>query len=93
MAEDAPPLEPLLARGDLTRDQCALQISADLRDGGITEDRRTVTLTPPRELPSISVPFGQSADGMPTGLHIAGPKGSDARLLQLARSIERALQS
>ncbi|MCB4455859.1 amidase [Leisingera sp. McT4-56] len=156
VAEDAPPLEPLMAHGDIIRGQCALQIraalapdmalagvsyrtacaqaegrglteliayqttrarvwtdvtafferydfalwptatgmpfSADLRDGEITEDWRTVTLTPPMELPSISIPFGQSADGMPAGLHITGPKGSDARLLQFARSIERALQ-
>ncbi|MBY6068288.1 hypothetical protein KUW17_16170 [Leisingera aquaemixtae] len=156
VAEDAPPLEPLMAHGDIIRGQCALQIraalapdmalagesyrtacaqaegrglteliayqttrarvwtdvtafferydfalwptatgmpfSADLRDGEITEDWCTVTLTPPMELPSISIPFGQSADGMPAGLHITGPKGSDARLLQFARGIERALQ-
>ncbi|KIC33202.1 amidase [Leisingera sp. ANG-S5] len=156
VAEDTPPLEPLLAHQDIIRGQCALQLrsalqpdmalagesyrtacaqaegrslaeliayqttrakvwadvcaffqrydfalwptatgmpfSADLRDGEITEDWRTVTLTPPMELPSASIPFGNSADGMPVGLHITGPKGSDARLLQFARSIERALQ-
>ncbi|NVK15445.1 MAG: amidase [Rhodobacteraceae bacterium] len=155
-AEDAPPLEPLMAHQDVIRGQCALQIravlqpemalagesfrtacalaegrslakliayqatrarvwaevcafferydfalwptatgmpfSADLRDGEITEDWRTVTLTPPMELPSVSIPLGQSADGMPAGLHITGPRGSDARLLQFARSIERVLQ-
>ncbi|OBY28348.1 amidase [Leisingera sp. JC1] len=156
VAEDTPPLEPLMVHQDIIRGQCALQLraalkpdmalagesyrtacaqaegrslaeliayqttrakvwadvcafferydfalwptatgmpfSADLRDGEITEDWRTVTLTPPMELPSVSIPFGQSADGMPVGLHITGPKGSDARLLQFARSIERALQ-
>ncbi|KIC20220.1 amidase family protein, partial [Leisingera sp. ANG-Vp] len=70
-----------------------LPFSADLRDGEITEDWRTVTLTPPMELPSVSIPFGTSSDGMPVGLHITGPKGSDARLLQFARSIERAMQA
>ncbi|MBY6141793.1 hypothetical protein KUV26_20325 [Leisingera daeponensis] len=69
-----------------------MPFSADLRDGEITEDWRTVTLTPPMELPSISIPFGLSADGMPVGLHITGPRGSDALLLQFARSIERAIQ-
>lgn len=156
VAEDAPALEPLLAHGDITRGQCALQIraalqpdmalagesfrtacaqaegrslaelvayqttrarvwadvvaffdrydfalwptatgmpfSADLRDSELPEDWRTVTLTPPMELPSVSIPFGASADGMPVGLHITGPKGSDARLLQFARCIERAAQ-
>ncbi|MEX0304389.1 MAG: amidase [Leisingera sp.] len=66
-----------------------LPFSADLRDGEITEDWRTVTLTPPLELPSVTIPFGRSSDGMPAGLHISGPKGSDARLLQFARSLER----
>ncbi|WP_052261988.1 amidase [Leisingera sp. ANG-M1] len=70
-----------------------LPFPADLRDGEITEDWRTVTLTPPLELPSVSIPFGTSSDGMPAGLHITGPKGSDARLLQFARSIERMVQS
>ena len=67
-----------------------LPFSADLRDGEITEDWRTVTLTPIMELPSISIPFGTTKDGMPAGLHITGPKGSDARLLRFARMIERA---
>ena len=66
-----------------------MPFSADLRDGELPEDWRTVTLTPPMELPSVSIPFGRSSDGMPAGLHITGPKGSDARLLQFARSIER----
>lgn len=68
-----------------------LPFSADLRDGEITEDWRTVTLTPPMELPSISIPMGRSSDDMPVGLHITGPKGSDARLLRFARQIERQI--
>ena len=67
-----------------------LPFSADLRDGEITEDWRTVTLTPIMELPSISIPFGTTEDGMPAGLHITGSKGSDARLLRFARMIEKA---
>ena len=65
--------------------------SAGLRDGEITEDWRTVTLTPVMELPSISIPCGRDADGMPAGLHITGPKGSDAALLRFAHQIEGAL--
>lgn len=68
-----------------------LAFGADLTDGEITEDWRTVTLTPMLELPSISIPCGTSSDGMPVGLHITGPKGSDANLLRFARGIERAL--
>ncbi|WP_120499222.1 amidase [Roseovarius sp. EL26] len=67
-----------------------LAFDADARDHEIDEDWRTVTLTPILELPSISIPFGTSSDGMPVGLHITGPKGSDARLLQFAHQIEQA---
>ncbi|MBE1285187.1 MAG: amidase [Rhodobacteraceae bacterium] len=65
--------------------------SADLQDHEITEDWRNVTLSPVMELPSISIPFGTDQDGLPVGLHISGPKGSDARLLRFARQIENAL--
>ncbi|MFW8636267.1 hypothetical protein [Cribrihabitans pelagius] len=51
-----------------------------------------MTLTPPLELPSLSIPCGTSRDGMPAGLHIAGPRGSDSRLLRFARSLERGLR-
>ena len=68
-----------------------LAFSADATDAEITEDWRTVTLTPIMELPSLSIPFGTSSDGLPVGLHITGAKGSDARLLRFARMIEKAV--
>lgn len=68
-----------------------LPFSADLRDGEITEDWRTVTLTPMLELPGISIPCGRGADGLPVGLHITGPRGSDAALLSFAAMIEARL--
>lgn len=154
-AQDAPPLEPLMAHGSITRGLSALGVraalqpdmalagdsyrtacaqaenlsladftayqsvrakvweataaffqrydfalwptatgrpfSADLHDWEITEDWRTVTLTPVMELPSISIPCGQDADGMPAGLHITAAKGADAALLRFAYQIEAAL--
>ena len=65
-----------------------LPFRADLRDGEITEDWRTVTLTPMLELPCLSIPCGTGSDGMPVGLHITGPRGSDARLLAFAETLE-----
>lgn len=65
--------------------------SADLRDGEITEDWRTVTLTPVMELPCISIPCGTDADGMPVGLHVTAAKGADAALLRFTHQIEGAL--
>ncbi len=41
--------------------------------------------------PAVSVPAGFTADGLPVGLQLVGPLGSDFRLLDLAGEIERAL--
>jgi Asp-tRNA(Asn)/Glu-tRNA(Gln) amidotransferase A subunit family amidase len=39
---------------------------------------------------AASVPCGYSSDGMPIGLHIIGPRGSEARVLQAAAAFEQA---
>jgi aspartyl-tRNA(Asn)/glutamyl-tRNA(Gln) amidotransferase subunit A len=41
--------------------------------------------------PAISIPCGLSPDGMPVGLQIVGPWGSDALVLAFARQIEAVL--
>jgi aspartyl-tRNA(Asn)/glutamyl-tRNA(Gln) amidotransferase subunit A len=41
-------------------------------------------------LPGISIPCGLSEEGLPVGLHIVGPHGSDARLLHVAAAYQRA---
>ena len=40
--------------------------------------------------PAASVPCGFTADGLPVGLHIAGPLYGDALVLRAARAFERA---
>ncbi len=40
---------------------------------------------------AASIPCGYSSDGMPIGLHIIGPRGSEARVLQAAAAFERAM--
>lgn len=42
-------------------------------------------------LPSISIPVGLSEYGLPVGLELDGPEGSDRRLLQVAASLETVL--
>ena len=37
-----------------------------------------------------SVPCGFSADGMPIGLHLVGPRGSEAKVLQASAAFEQA---
>ena len=41
--------------------------------------------------PAISVPCGLAPDGLPVGLQIVGPFGSDALVLAFARQVESAL--
>jgi len=40
---------------------------------------------------AASIPCGYYSDGMPIGLHIIGPRGSEARVLQAAAAFERAM--
>ncbi len=40
--------------------------------------------------PAISLPLGESADGLPVGMMFSAPIGSDARLLELAYELEAA---
>ncbi|GAA2792795.1 amidase [Saccharopolyspora taberi] len=40
--------------------------------------------------PAASVPCGFTADGLPIGLQIIGPRHSDARVLRAARALEQA---
>ena len=39
--------------------------------------------------PAISVPAGHTGDGLPIGIQIVAPFGADARLLGVARAVER----
>lgn len=40
-------------------------------------------------LPAATVPFGHDDDGLPIGIQLVGPAGSEARLLSLAAQIEQ----
>jgi aspartyl-tRNA(Asn)/glutamyl-tRNA(Gln) amidotransferase subunit A len=42
------------------------------------------------KLPAASVPCGTTRDGLPIGLQIVGPRFSEARVLRVARAIEKA---
>jgi Asp-tRNA(Asn)/Glu-tRNA(Gln) amidotransferase A subunit family amidase len=39
-------------------------------------------------IPGVSVPIGLTGDGLPVGLELDGPAGSDRRLLAVARAVE-----
>jgi amidase len=40
--------------------------------------------------PAISVPAGETTDGLPVGVQIVAPFGADRRLLEVAAAFERA---
>ena len=42
-------------------------------------------------VPAVSIPCGVAEDGLPAGLQLAAPAGSDAHLLSVARELERRL--
>jgi len=42
-------------------------------------------------LPSVSLPAGLTGDGLPVGLELDGPRGTDSRLLAISRAIETVL--
>jgi len=65
--------------------------SADLADSAIDIDWTPCTLTPGFGIPALSLPAGRLDDGMPVGLQILGPRGSDFRLIEFARSLESVL--
>ena len=51
---------------------------------------RSATLISATGLPAVSVPAGFSDDGLPVGLQLAMPHGSDVELLQVAYAFEQA---
>ena len=58
--------------------------------------RKNLTYVPFTQLanltgtPAMSVPLYWTADGLPLGVQLCGPSGSEARLLQLASQLEQA---
>jgi amidase len=40
--------------------------------------------------PAVSVPAGTTPAGLPVGVQLVGPHGSDRRLLEIAAAFERA---
>ncbi|MGJ3647695.1 amidase [Sphingomonas sp. GlSt437] len=42
-------------------------------------------------LPALAVPAGTDAEGLPVGIQLVGPAGSETRLIALARALEPAL--
>ncbi|EQD36715.1 Amidase signature enzyme, partial [mine drainage metagenome] len=43
--------------------------------------------------PAVSIPMGTLQDGLPAGLQLVGPPGSDLRLLELAEVFAAALDA
>ncbi len=55
-------------------------------------DWGTVYISPALDLPTASVPGGFTEAGLPIGLQIVGPPGSDRKVLEAAEAVERGLR-
>jgi mandelamide amidase len=44
-------------------------------------------------LPSLSVPAGDTAEGLPVGLELVGPSGDDRRLLRIGEAVEATIRA
>jgi len=42
-------------------------------------------------VPALTIPAGRSADGLPIGVQLVGPPGTETRLLALAQAVESAM--
>jgi amidase len=42
-------------------------------------------------LPSVAIPIGQTADGLPVGMQLIGPKWSDHKILSIGEEISSVL--
>jgi aspartyl-tRNA(Asn)/glutamyl-tRNA(Gln) amidotransferase subunit A len=43
------------------------------------------------KLPAASVPCGTTRAGLPVGLQVVGPRFAEAKVLRMARAVERAV--
>jgi amidase len=65
-------------------------------DGALEQLRRNVAFTPftavanVTGLPAVSLPLGESPEGLPIGVHAIGPPAGEALLLRLSAQIEAA---
>jgi Asp-tRNA(Asn)/Glu-tRNA(Gln) amidotransferase A subunit family amidase len=85
------PTTPLPARPHQEPgDDATVELDGERVDTFFTYIRNT---DPPSNagLPCLSIPSGLSRDGLPVGLELVGPAGSDPRLLAIGERMEQAL--
>lgn len=73
----------------VTPTQPVVPLRLDARPDELKQVRRFLLPTSFLGLPSVSVPCGVTENGLPIGLHLAGGYGDEARILRVARAVER----
>ena len=64
---------------------------SDGRRIGYREMMKWIALATVCGLPATSIPSGLTAAGLPVGVQLIGPRGSDARTIVIAQAIEERL--
>ncbi|GMW05267.1 MAG: amidase family protein [Gammaproteobacteria bacterium] len=71
-------------------DSADLLINGQLVANGLATMIRNTVYQSAAGIPSLTVPAGLTADGLPVGLNFDGPAGSDERLLAIGQAFELA---
>ena len=82
------PTTPITAR-DIDGILDGVNVNGDLKNAFATYIQNTDPASN-AGLPGISIPAGRSPDGLPVGMELDGPAGSDQRILAIALAIQTA---
>ena len=83
------PTVPITAR-PIEGIEVGVRVNGALQDTFATHIRNTDPASN-AGVPALSLPGGKDRSGLPIGMEIQGPEGSDARLLAIGKAIEEAL--
>lgn len=84
------PTVPITAR-PIEGIEAGVRVNGALQDTFATYIRNTDPASN-AGIPALSLPGGKDSSGLPIGMEIQGPEGSDSRLLAIGKAIEEALR-
>ena len=83
-------MTPVLAHGEPKIGHLSVDLSYEEIAGRVIDFAPFMGMQNITGSPGISLPLGQSTEGLPMGVHFIAPYGQDKRLLELAYELEQA---